>query len=128
MMKLSESARLIFIMQVSLDSGIVTRSASPTPEQRSDTSSHSSSQGIYRCLQPWHNNFSSLTSSPTSPPTLSPTPPPTSPPTSSPISLPLFMVMHSDDETVDVAGSEEEETDSEREPSAEATNSTAAFF
>jgi len=59
--------------QVSLDSGIVTRSASPTPEQRSDTSSHSSSQGIY-----------------------------------------------SDDETVDVAGSEEEETDSEREPSAEA--------
>ena len=28
----------------------------------------------------------------------------------------------SDDETVDVAGSEEEETDSEREPSAEATN------
>ena len=26
----------------------MTRSASPTPEQRSDTSSHSSSQGIYR--------------------------------------------------------------------------------
>ena len=58
-MKLIESARLIFKMQVSLDSGIVTRSASPTPEQRSDTSSHSSSQGIYRCLQPWHNIFSS---------------------------------------------------------------------
>ena len=58
-MKLSESATLIFKMQVSLDSGIVTRSASPTPEQRSDTSSHSSSQGIYRCLQPWHNIFSS---------------------------------------------------------------------
>ena len=38
------------------------------------------------------------------------------------------MVMHSDDETVDVAGSEEEETDSEREPSAEATISTVAFF
>ena len=36
--------------------------------------------------------------------------------------------MHSDDETVDVAGSEEEETDSEREPSAEATISTVAFF
>ena len=36
--------------------------------------------------------------------------------------------MHSDDETVDVAGSEEEETDSEREPSAEATTSTVAFF
>jgi hypothetical protein len=51
---------------LSLDSGIVTRSASPTPEQRSDTSELSSSQGVY-----------------------------------------------SDDETVDVAGSEEEETDSE---------------
>ena len=34
----------------------------------------------------------------------------------------------SDDETVDVAGSEEEETDSEREPSAEATNNFLSFL
>ena len=35
----------------------------------------------------------------------------------------MINIIFSDDETVDVAGSEEEETDSEREPSAEATTS-----